>query len=54
MRGLKMRIPIEGMRLKLIPTDEELDACREFGRNLSGALLGEKADDGVIEFADLA
>jgi len=53
MRGLKMRIPINGLRVKLIPTDQELDECREFGRSLSGALLGEKSKQGVIDFADL-
>jgi flavorubredoxin len=53
MRGLKMRIPIGGLRIKLIPTDEELDACRGFGRNISGALVGEASDSGVIELADL-
>lgn len=54
MRGLKMRIPIGGLRIKLIPTDEELDDCRDFGREISGALLGEKrAQGGVIELADL-
>ncbi|MGB5735268.1 MAG: FprA family A-type flavoprotein [Thiohalocapsa sp.] len=54
MRGLKMRVPIGGLRVKLIPTDEELEACRAFGRNVSGALVGEKTDSGVIDFADLA
>ena len=54
MRGLKMRIPINGLRVKLIPTDEELDECRDLGRSLSGALLGEKREQGVIDFADLA
>lgn len=54
MRGLKMRIPIEGLRIKLIPTNDEIEDCREFGRQLSGALLGEKSKNGVIEFADLA
>ena len=54
MRGLKMRVPIDGLRLKLIPTDEEIEGCREFGRNLSGALLGEKTQGGVVDLADLA
>jgi len=53
MRGLKIRIPIDGLRVKLIPTEEELEECRELGRKLSGALLGERADSAVIEFADL-
>jgi flavorubredoxin len=53
MRGLKMQIPVKGLRVKLIPTEAELDECRAFGRSLAGALLGEKRDVGVIEFADL-
>jgi len=53
MRGLKMRIPIQGLRLKLIPTDEELEECRKFGRNLSSALLGENREKKVIDLADL-
>jgi flavorubredoxin len=53
MRGLKMRIPLRGLRLKLIPTEEELRECREFGRRLSGALLGEPRENKVIDFADL-
>ncbi len=54
MRGLKMRIPISGLRVKLIPTDEELEACRDFGRRLAGALSGEKSEPALIDFADLA
>ncbi len=51
MRGLKMRIPVSGLRVKLIPTDEELNACRDFGRNLSDALAGEKTEGGIIDLA---
>ena len=51
MRGLKMRIPVSGLRVKLIPTNEELDACRDFGRNLSDALAGEKTEGGIIDLA---
>ncbi len=52
MRGLKMRVPVAGLRIKLIPTDEELDACRDFGYGLALALRGEGAER-VIEMADL-
>ncbi len=49
MRGLKMRIPIDGLRVKLIPTDEELTACYDFGKSIAGDLcqFGQKlgADD---------
>jgi flavorubredoxin len=52
MRGLKMRVPVAGLWIKLIPTDEELDACREFGHGLALALRGEGTER-VIEMADL-
>lgn len=40
LRGLKMRVPVKGMRIKLIPTDEELDECRDFGSAVGRALIG--------------
>jgi flavorubredoxin len=52
MRGLKMRLPVAGLRIKLIPTEEELDACRDFGRRLSAALIGGEQGR-VIDFAEL-
>jgi flavorubredoxin len=52
LRGLKLRVPVAGLRIKLIPTDEELEECRAFGRALAAALVG--GDKGrVIDFADL-
>ena len=52
LRGLKMRVPVAGLRIKLIPTDEELEECRAFGRAISGAIAsGEKGR--VIDFAEL-
>lgn len=54
MRGLKMRIPHEGLRIKLIPTEEELEQCRAFGRLIAEVLLGKHRDKSVIDFADLA
>ena len=53
MRGLKMRVPVAGLRLKLIPTEEELGECRDFGRQLAAALVGRQ-EGRVIDFADLA
>lgn len=53
MRGLKMRVPVAGLRVKLIPTDEELAECRDFGRQLASALVGRQ-ESRVIELADLA
>ena len=40
MRGLKMRVPVAGLRVKLIPTDEELAECTAFGREIAEALVG--------------
>ncbi len=52
LRGLKLRVPVAGLRIKLIPTDAELEECRDFGRALAGALVrGEQGR--VIDFADL-
>lgn len=45
-RGLKMRVPVTALRLKLIPTDDELGECREFGRQLAGAFTG--AEQGAV------
>jgi flavorubredoxin len=53
LRGLKLRVPIPGIRIKLIPTDEEIESCREFGQNLAQDLLGLRQPR-VIDMADLA
>lgn len=53
MRGLKMRIPIQGLRVKLIPTEEELTECRQFGKDVAHALLNQNQGSGVIEFSDI-
>jgi NADH oxidase (H2O-forming) len=53
MRGLKMRVPIQGPRIKLIPTQGELEECRDFGRRLSGTLMGVREDNRLLELADL-
>ena len=41
MRGLKLRVPVKGVKVKLIPTDAELDLCRAFGRDLGLHLTGQ-------------
>ncbi len=41
MRGLKLRVPVKGIRVKLIPTDEELTLCHAFGRELALHLTGQ-------------
>jgi flavorubredoxin len=53
MRGLKMNIPQPGIRVKLIPTEEELAKCRTFGRNIAENLVGKGGEKEVIDFADL-
>ncbi|MFI3218828.1 MAG: FprA family A-type flavoprotein [Methylococcales bacterium] len=52
LRGLKLRVPIAGIRIKLIPTDEEMNQCREFGHELAQELLGLRKSK-VIDMADL-
>lgn len=52
MRGLKLRVPVKGMRVKLLPTEEELEECRAFGRRLGETLTGKQKAK-VIDFEDL-
>lgn len=52
MRGLKMRVPVTGLRVKLIPTDDELVECRDFGRQIAAALVGRNQGR-VIDLAEL-
>jgi flavorubredoxin len=55
MNGLKMNIPKKGLRVKLIPTDEELQECRAFGKSIAESLMGKtQGNNQVIDFADLA
>ncbi len=53
MRGLKMHIPVEGLRVKLIPTEEELQECREFGRKVAAVLASRNARNAEVDLADL-
>jgi flavorubredoxin len=39
MRGLKMRVPFDGIKVKLIPSEEELEDCRQFGREVAAELV---------------
>ena len=54
MRGLKMNVPKKGLRVKLIPTDDELLECRSFGVYIGEVLTGKSQENQVIDFADLA
>lgn len=53
LRGLKLRVPERGVRVKLIPTDDELAGCRELGRTLTQHLMGTR-ERRVIDMAELA
>jgi flavorubredoxin len=53
LRGLKLRVPIPGIRIKLIPTEEEIQICREFGHEMARDLMGLRQAK-TIDMADLA
>jgi flavorubredoxin len=53
MNGLKMNIPRKGVRVKLIPTEDELEECRTYGKYIAEVLTGKAVDKKVIDFADL-
>lgn len=52
LRGLKLRVPIKGVRARLIPTDEELDHCRDLGMQLAQHLTGS-IERRVISMSEL-
>jgi flavorubredoxin len=52
LQGLKMRLPEPGLRVKLHPSDAELDEGRAFGRRLAAHLTGRAAPR-EIDLADL-
>lgn len=54
MRGLKMRVPLSGIRVKLIPSEEELAECREYGRSIATVMVGKSIRKQVLDLADLA
>ncbi|EIJ43903.1 putative flavoprotein [Beggiatoa alba B18LD] len=51
-RGLKLRVPIKGLRVKLRPTTEELEYCRQLGQNIAEVMVG-KYQPKEIDMADL-
>jgi flavorubredoxin len=53
LRGLKLRVPVPGLKLKLIPTDDELADCRDFGVQLAEALSPRSAAAPTLDFAEL-
>lgn len=52
LRGLKLRVPVAGVRVKLIPSEEELQSCRVFGRQLAEHLTGRNQRR-VIDMSEL-
>ncbi len=53
LRGLKLRVPVKGVRARLIPTPIELAECRRFGIDLALHLTG-KAQQQIVDMAELA
>ncbi len=41
LRGLKLRVPLEGLRIKLVPDAGELEQCRNLGEQLARHLTGQ-------------
>ena len=52
LRGLKLRVPVEGLRIKLVPDAGELEACRDLGEQLARHLTG-RVEHREIEFSQL-
>jgi NADH oxidase (H2O-forming) len=53
LRGLKLRVPVKGVRAKLVPTADELDDCRNLGQALAQHLTGRN-ESKIIDMAALA
>lgn len=52
LRGLKMRVPVGGLRIKLVPSEAELNDCRAFGREVGSFLVGKPVER-VIDMSEL-
>ena len=52
LRGLKLRVPVEGLRIKLVPDLGELAQCHSLGEQLARHLTGQ-VDHRVIDFSQL-
>ncbi len=44
MRGLKFRLPTEPLKVKLIPTEEDLESCTGFGREVAEIMMGKMVE----------
>lgn len=52
LRGLKLRVPVEGLRIKLVPDAGELAQCQALGEKLARQLTGQ-VEHREIEFSQL-
>lgn len=52
LRGLKLRVPIKGVRARLIPTEEELGNCYSLGKQLAQHLTGN-IENRIISMSEL-
>ena len=41
LRGLKLRVPVDGLRIKLVPDTGELEQCCHLGESLARHLTGQ-------------
>ncbi|MBK1701244.1 FprA family A-type flavoprotein [Thiococcus pfennigii] len=53
LRGLKMQLPVPGLRIKLIPSTEEIAACHAFGRQLADSLVGGPGSARTLDLAEI-
>ncbi len=53
LRGLKLRLPVDGLRIKLVPAVDELEQCRTLGETLARHLTGQ-VEHREIDMASLA
>jgi len=53
LRGLKLRVPVKGVKAKLIPTVTELESCHALGRDLALHLTG-RVENRIIDMTALA
>jgi flavorubredoxin len=44
MRWLKFRLPVKPIKIKLIPTQEELDGCFAFGKEVAEITMGKMVE----------
>ena len=53
LRGLKLRVPLAGLRIKLVPDSGEIEQCRTLGEQLARQLTGQ-SEHREVDMASLA